>query len=502
LIPSEELEILIKSRQPIIWVVTWEEHRLDLALHEIAKHNYLEFSTWTFASGLSKLAGSDKPIMLNPIEILEIIDQHNVGTMFVLRDYHSFLKDAQVVRKLRDITESKSIYNPIIITSPVLNIPIELEKLVHVIDYTLPGVKDISMMVDEALDFIEDRDIDVDSVVKACQGLTADEIENVFAKSTVVSGTLDPDIISNEKKQIIRKSGILDLYDEADDFNDIGGMDNLKHWIMQRSKAFTEEAKSYGLQTPKGMLLLGIPGTGKSMICKAISNLWRMPLLRLDIGRMMAGIVGSSEENMRKAIRLAEACSPCILFIDEIEKGLSGMASSNFSDAGTTSRLVSTLLQWLSDKTSPVFVVATANSIEELSPELLRKGRFDEIFFLDLPNKLDREEITKIHLTKRGRNIEDFYVNVIASETVGFSGSEIEQVIMAAMFDVYSKTNGARDINTEDILNAVGSTKPLSVTMKEKVDKLRKWCLTRARLASTTVEDNSFLLKRKNKREK
>jgi len=271
---------------------------------------------------------------------------------------------------------------------------------------------------------------------------------------------------------------------------------------MQRSKAFTEEAKSYGLQTPKGMLLLGIPGTGKSMICKAISNLWRMPLLRLDIGRMMAGIVGSSEENMRKAIRLAEACSPCILFIDEIEKGLSGMASSNFSDAGTTSRLVSTLLQWLSDKTSPVFVVATANSIEELSPELLRKGRFDEIFFLDLPNKLDREEITKIHLTKRGRNIEDFYVNVIASETVGFSGSEIEQVIMAAMFDVYSKTNGARDINTEDILNAVGSTKPLSVTMKEKVDKLRKWCLTRARLASTTVEDNSFLLKRKNKREK
>jgi AAA+ superfamily predicted ATPase len=430
------------------------------------------------------LLGSE-PEPKDPLEILSVIEKTVSDTMYVLKDYHTFMKDAQIVRKLRDIIAKPKSYSPIIIVSPIMNIPTELEKIICVVDYPLPDISEVTEMVIEAAQTIN-QDIDVEIVARSCLGLTTDEIEGILAKSWVISNTLDSNIILSEKKQIIQKSGILEYYDSEEDLNQVGGLDNLKLWLNQRSRAFESKAQEFGLPTPKGLLLLGIPGSGKSLVCKAMSRLWNVPLLKLDIGRVMSGVVGSSEENMRKVIKLAESIAPCILFIDELDKGLSGIASSNFSDGGTISRVAATLLHWGQEKTKPVFIVATANNVKELPPELLRKGRFDDIFFIDLPNRLEICEIVKIHLSKRGRNPSYFNVNTLAAEYEDrqFTGAEIEESIVSAMFDVYSASNGEQDITTRDIMAAIESTKPLASIMREKVEELRSWCSERARTAS------------------
>jgi SpoVK/Ycf46/Vps4 family AAA+-type ATPase len=295
------------------------------------------------------------------------------------------------------------------------------------------------------------------------------------------------DIVLTEKKQIIGKSGVLEYFDNLEEFANVGGMTGLKDWLQKRSIAFTDAAKEFGLPDPKGLLVLGIPGTGKSLVCKAVAGLWKVPLIRSDVGRIMSGLVGSSEDNMRKALRTAESISPCIMWIDEIEKGLSGTGSSNMSDAGTTARVFGTFIQWLQDKTAPVFVIATANNVKELPPELLRKGRFDEIFFVDLPSQDERKEIFRIHLTKRGRNPEEFDLDALAEKAAGFSGAEIEQTVISAMFNVFIGDNpGARDIDTDAVLLAARDVIPLSKTSKEQIDGMREWAATRARPASNS----------------
>ena len=275
---------------------------------------------------------------------------------------------------------------------------------------------------------------------------------------------------------------ITEYYHPNEDLNDVGGLNSLKDWLKKRGKAFGLGAKDFGLDIPRGILLLGIPGTGKSLSAKAIANTWRFPLLRLDIGKVYAGIVGASEENIRNALNLAEAISPCVLWIDEIEKGLSGVKSSGSTDGGTSSRVLGTFLTWLQEKKKPVFVVATANDVSQLPPELLRKGRVDEIFFVDLPTEKAREEILSICLKRKKRNPTDFNLDSLAKKAKGFSGAEIEEAIKEALFTAF---DAGEQINDRYIVDAMNRTYPLSKTMAEAIKSLREWAKARAVNAST-----------------
>ncbi|HEY3997805.1 MAG TPA: AAA family ATPase, partial [Candidatus Xenobia bacterium] len=287
-------------------------------------------------------------------------------------------------------------------------------------------------------------------------------------------------LILAEKKRVIRKSGILEYYEAQENLAQVGGLESLKEWLRKRSVAFTDEARSFGLPPPRGVLLLGVQGCGKSLCAKAISQVWNLPLLRLDVGRIFSGLVGSSEENMRRAIATAESVAPAILWIDEIEKALAGTGGAE-SDGGTLSRVFGAFLTWLQEKTAPVFVIATANHIQNLPPELMRKGRLDEIFYVDLPNPEERAEIFRIHMRRRHRSPESVDIERLASATEGFSGSEIEQAVVAALYEAFDQ---GRDLVTTDVEKAVASSVPLSRTMKEEIDKLRCWAADRARPAS------------------
>jgi SpoVK/Ycf46/Vps4 family AAA+-type ATPase len=319
-------------------------------------------------------------------------------------------------------------------------------------------------------------------MLKAALGLTLSEAENVFARCIVEKGRFDVDLIVAEKQQLIRKSGVLEYFESKEQVEDIGGMDVLKAWLRNRALAFTDKAQRFGLPAPHGVLLLGVQGCGKSLTAKAVAQLWRLPLLRLDVGRIFAGLVGSSEENIRRAIRMAETVSPCVLWLDEIEKGLAGVQSSGLADAGVTARVFATLNTWMQEKTKPVFVVATANDISQLPPELLRKGRFDEIFFVDLPAQGERQEIFAIHLRKRKRDPDQFQLDRLAGESEGSSGAEIEQAVVSGMYAAFEEN---REVTTEDISTALKQTVPLSVTMREDIGMVRRWAKGRARPASS-----------------
>jgi SpoVK/Ycf46/Vps4 family AAA+-type ATPase len=280
----------------------------------------------------------------------------------------------------------------------------------------------------------------------------------------------------------VRKSGVLEYYDASETMQDVGGLDLLKDWLRKRRAAFSQEARAFGLPAPKGVLLLGVQGTGKSLSAKAIANLWNLPMLRLDVGRVFGSLVGASEANMRAAIRTAEAVAPCILWIDELEKGFAGVQGSGVSDSGTTARVFATFLTWMQDKRAPVFVVATANDVSQLPPELLRKGRFDEIFFIDLPTAAEREQIFAIHLRKRGRDPQHYDLKRLAAATEGFSGAEIEQVVVAGLFTAF---DAGRELTTDDMLEEVRHTVPLAVMMREEIEELRTWAQLRTRPASS-----------------
>ncbi len=343
----EDINNLLKAQYKLLYLVTWEEERCKDMLHDLVeKVNSMDMFEWTLSGGLRQVGGDKPAIEMGPDEVLAHISKHESKALFMLKDFHSFLKDAAVTRALRDIVNSTvETYKPVVITSPVMQIPIELEKAVQVVDFDLPTAEQIEELVKGAQELITEKigkEIDKgqkEKVIKACQGLTVDEIENILAKSYVEKSELSVKVILNEKKQIIRKSGVLEYYENLEEFANVGGMDSLKSWLEKRGKSFTDKARDFGLPQPKGLLLLGIQGCGKTLICKSIAGLWGLPLIKFDIGKVMHGIVGSSEENMRKVIKVAESISPCILFVDEIEKGLSGTGSSNFSDGGTTSRV-------------------------------------------------------------------------------------------------------------------------------------------------------------------
>ena len=492
---KEELELMIRSRYPIIYLITWEEMRVKRFMQGISSSLNKQLYSWSISSGMES-NGRTVDETKTAEAALDFIEKSSDNAIFILKDFHPFLKEEETlaIRRLRDLSvRLKRSYKTVVIISPILTIPPELEKEISVLDFPLPTLTELADLLKAMLRSVEaSRKVVINAVpdvleraVKAALGLTENEAENVFAKALVSSASFDEKdipLIISEKKQIIRKTGLLEYFDLTETMKNVGGLENLKKWLGERSHAFSERAREYGLPQPKGLLLLGVQGCGKSLVSKSIASLWQLPLLRLDVGQMFNSYIGASEANMRKAIKIAESIAPVVLWLDEVEKGFGGVSGSGASDAGTTARVFATFLTWLQEKTSPVFVVATANNIETLPPELVRKGRFDDIFFVDLPDAGERKEIFRIHLRKRGRAPESFDIESLSTATEGFSGAEIEQAVIDALYRVFPQ---GRDINTKDIRSVISETVPLSRTMAEDITRLREWAKDRARPASS-----------------
>ena len=496
---KEELSVLIQAQYPLIYMVTSEEER---AIQAIAKLG-LQHKTfvWSVTQGLIELGPSGASQghshggrTASPQMAIDEAIKSNDDAVYVFKDLHPFFGSPEVNRALRDAVSCfKGTHKAIVLLSPVKDIPLELQKDVVVMDFSLPDMSELNQVLTHQLDKVRSHRITTETrekLLKAALGLTHDEAEKVYRKAYVTAGRLteaEVNVVLSEKKQLIRRDGILEYIEEEETIDSVGGLAELKRWLTQRSNAFTERARQYGLPQPKGMMILGVPGCGKSLIAKTTSRLWGLPLLRLDMGRVYDGsMVGRSEANLRNALKTAESVSPAILFIDEIDKAFAGSSGSSDSDGGTSGRIFGSFLTWMQEKDSPVFVMATANRVERLPSEFLRKGRFDEIFFVDLPTPEERQEIFKVHLSKRRSDISRFDLAQLANVCEGFSGAEIEQALVEAMYDAFSQD---REFTQLDIIAAIKSTLPLSKTMNEQVTALRDWARQRARPAASSVAE-------------
>ncbi|MBY0402799.1 MAG: AAA family ATPase [Cyanobacteria bacterium] len=509
---QQKLANLLKANFPLIYITTWEEERL-LEIVQILNQNpallkkQRKIYTWSATTGLlggNETFQEESKTLQKALDRIESIPE---ASIIILKDLHVYFghgnrpTDTGIVRKLRDLAvvlKSGEKAKSLILVAPSLILPTELQKDVYVLDLELPTFEEIQTLLNEMIEANQDRSaIEVtlsldekEKLIKAAQGLTLQEVENTLAHAMVNDGKLtiqDLNLIIQEKCQIIKKTGLLEYIQTDLNLEDVGGLNHLKLWLKKRNKSWLEAAQQYGLSAPKGVLITGVPGCGKSLVAKAISSIWTLPLLRLDIGSIFSGLVGSSEENIRKAIKTAEAISPSILWIDEIEKGFSGVGSTG--DSGTSSRVFGTFLTWMQEKTHPVFVIATANNINALPPEMMRKGRFDEIFFVDLPDAGERRDIFLLHLKKRLKHpkaIGNFkltpdMLNTLVSKSEGFIGAEIEEVVVSALFEAFSENRG---ILFEDLMKAVEETVPLSMTQAEQIASLREWAKMRAVSAS------------------
>lgn len=493
---KHELDIYIRARYPLLWVVTPEEERAQAEIEQLALAQRKRLLLWSSTVGLVNPALPERTdaSKRDPLLLLTTILEDSEPCLWLLRDFHPFLRDPNVVRRLREVSFGLRTSNKtVILLGPVLKIPVELEKEVTVVDFSLPGPAQLDAMLVTILDSAQRNgkiEIALDKrqrgrLIQACLGLTENEAKDAIAKAIIQAGGRlggeAVEAVTAEKQQIIRKSGLLEFYASEAALTSVGGLETLKTWLRKRVRAFSEEARAFGLPEPKGILLVGVQGCGKSLVAKAVANSWRLPLLRLDVGRLFASLVGSSEENLRSAIRVAESIAPVVLWVDEIEKGFSGIGSSNVSDAGTAARVFGSFITWLQEKEKPVFVIATANDVSQLPPELVRKGRFDEIFFVDLPDAGERAEIWRIHLAKRHREPADFDLQTLAMASDGLSGAEIEQAVIAGLYEAFDRN---QPLGMGDLLEVLQETVPLSQMMAEEIDALRSWAKQRARPAS------------------
>ena len=513
----KKLSNLIRARFPYIYITTYEEERVTNLLKKIVREPKLvkvprEVYIWTQTNGFIN-DETEKPVpgTITPSKALEFVEKCDKDAVFLFYDMHVNFGihnrgcDYELVRRLRDLVpvlKTSQARKNVFFISPDLVIPDTLQKDITICNFPLPTLKEISAKLNNMItqntkvksDTLTQED--KERLCKAALGLTLQEAENAFALAMVNDGTISIDdlkIIMDEKMQVIKKTGILEFVSTNLSIDDIGGLDNLKSWLKKRNNSWSENAKKYCIPAPKGVLITGVPGCGKSLTAKAMSAIWQLPLLRLDLGKIFSGLVGSSEENMRRAIATAEAVAPSILWVDEIEKGLSGVNSGG--DSGVTSRIFGQFLTWMQEKEAPVFVIATANNINNLPPELMRKGRFDEIFFVDIPTFNERVEIFRLHLKKRLKDKEvaqkvpvtDEVCKKLASLTEGFIGAEIEQVVISALYEAFFEK---RALEFRDLEKTIKNTVPLSTTQREQILSLRAWANVRA-VAATKKEDMS-----------
>lgn len=490
-----------------LYAVSHEEERIMSDLRKLACEMKHELWSWTCTSGLVNTA-TNKGIegTVDPAAALKAFCEHFVEaekkttqgkhienrSIVVLRDFHMFLKTGNpiLVRRLKEaIAIGRATKRHLIILGCQLHLPAELEKEVTVIEFALPTRDELLMVAKQIAKSAKlELNGETEKILDAGSGLTTGEFADALSLSYVATKEFEPKIVSDLKAETVKQNGVLELMDTTIDIERVGGLVAIKEWLTQRSGAFSKEAKTYGLPTPKGFLAIGIAGCGKSLIAKATAKLLEVPLLRLDGGKIFGSLVGASEQNMRTALKTAEAISPCVMMVDEIEKAMSGSKSSGSTDGGTSARVLGTLLQWMQDKTAPVFVVATANNISDLPPELLRRGRFDQLFFVDLPQFNERLEIWKIHIARVNRKPKDFDLKKLAMATDGYTGAEIESAVADALFSAFHQK---REPTSTDFLEAATSAVPLSKTMAEQITSMRQWANGRAVRAGSPEDENS-----------
>lgn len=500
---EKEFILNVQASAPIIQIISHETLRIRGLCAKAAKTTKRNFYCWDRINGLRQRDGDrwkTEDEIQQPHEVLEWLieegEKKSTQLLLLLEDFHPNLEPMEytLIARLRNFAigvAQQSITNTtVVLSQPCHALPSELEKETQVMEMPLPDVHVLEKIAEQIkIRYkLDERDYHPSkTLLEAALGLSTSEAQLAFARAACQHKRIterEIPFILKEKEQVIRKSGHLEYFHPKSTLADVGGVDNLKQWLQRRREAFSDMARDFGLETPRGVLLLGLPGTGKSLAAKAVANVWQLPLLRLDMGKIYGGIVGQSEGNMRSALKTAEALSPCILWIDEIEKGLSGIQSSGSTDGGTTARVLGSFLTWMQEKEKPVFVVATANNISQLPPELLRKGRVDEIFFVDLPVQADREEILRIHL-KRRKAFDGFTerdIHELANASQGFTGAELEESVKEAMFLAFDK---AQLVSKQDVMQAIENTSPLSWTMHENIKQIRTWAKGRAVPASS-----------------
>jgi len=492
---NKDVTALLRARHTLLWIVSREEMRVERALVDAAGTAKFVVRMWDCATGLRDSEGNEVQQGLNdPSAVLNFIRSNRSRAVYVLRDLHKWL-DPVVLRTVRSLARELQTATPnearaIVVLTPSGEIPPELAGAT-VIEYPLPDRAEVARILDDVMAALPEgikedaamttttRDRAIDSAV----GLAAEEIANCYARSLVTSRKIDPVLVASEKRRVIAREKVLTWHDpDPRGLDAVGGLDVLKGWLAARRKAFTPAARAFGLPAPKGAMLVGVPGCGKSLTAKAIAAAWQMPLLRLDMGALRSKYVGDSEANIRKALKVAEAVSPCILWIDEIEKALAG-AGGPAGDGGVAADALGTVLSWMQEREGSVFVIATANDVRGLPPELLRKGRFDEMFWIDLPTHGERAAIMKSALAQHGRTTEGIDVDAVAMFMDGFTGAEIAACVPDALFAAFAEDS--RALTTADLKTAAATVVPLAKTAQEKIGALREWAKGRARPAST-----------------
>ena len=486
------LSTYLLAGYPGIAVITSEESRAEAEIAAVCSTLGRNLHAWSSSEGLIDLAEGRISACSDPLDALHLLDglfaKQEPRIVVLMRDLQLHLdqSDPMLVRRIKDILRiAKANGHTLILLGCRHNLPAEIDHEITRIEFGLPDSNALSTVLDGIIASAQLPEMDPatrESALANALGLTTTEAENVFALSVVESKAIDPKIIAREKANSLKRNGLIEIVQSDTSLDDVGGLENLKEWLGRRGGAFGTSAKAYGLPAPKGLLIVGIPGTGKSLTAKATAGAFGLPLLRLDMGRVFGGIVGQSEANLRAVIQTAEAIAPCVLWIDEIEKGFSGSKSSGSSDGGTSYRVFGTFLCWMQEKEKPVFVVATANDVSQLPPEFLRKGRFDEMFFVDLPDVGERRQIWEIVVKRHGRNPKDFDTTALAKAADQMTGAEIDAVFVDALYDAF--LDDAREPTDLDLANAMTRMVPLARLMDGQIAALKNWAKGRARTAA------------------
>ncbi len=473
-----ELGLLLRSGWQLVAFETFEEERALRVLQRVAKSAERELVVWSVASGIrgsGKGAGSFD-------EGLRTLSTYSKPAILAILDAQALLGETVAIRRLRDLLPALAErQQTVVLLGPALELPVELTRETARVELPLPNANELKGLFQKLIE--AENPAVLEAAVRAARGLTASEALRVFRKACTVAGGLNQKAVSrivSEKRQALRRTNALSFHESPAGMGDVGGLDELKRWLRERRRAFDDEARSFDLPLPRGLLLLGVQGCGKSLSAKAVAREWQFPLLRLDLAAAFGSAEKSPEATIREASAIAESIAPAVLWIDEIEKGFAASAADP-----SASRVFGWFLTWLSEKTSPVFVVATANDVEALPPELLRRGRFDELFFVDLPTQAERVEILAIHLGKRSRDPLRYPLEELAEQSERLSGAELEQIVVAALYTAFAEE---RDLTENDLANAITETVPLYDTYEERIKELRDWARTRARSATHDVK--------------
>jgi SpoVK/Ycf46/Vps4 family AAA+-type ATPase len=517
----ERLKILIDSSTPIIVIETVEEMRAVQLVREASAPLNLAVFEWSIATGLSrcgtpvgagtyetKFPGAAHSTLVQPdqttahaiynsgepAQALGTLESISVEAVFILKDFHRHMDDPVVVRRLRDVGQKFSTNRKtVVITAPALTVPPELGSLVEFLELPLPDKARLREILDDVWKRVSSsrtlrKTLDaagVDAVINNLRGLTEEEADRAISQALVTRYGLVPETVTDvleAKKVLLQHSGMLDFVDASENMATVGGLENLKAWLAQRRGSWEDSARQFGLEPAKGVIILGVQGCGKSLCARAVAGEWKLPLVKFDTAAIYDKFIGETEKRIQKVFRVAEGLAPCVLWIDELEKVFAGSGPDSASvDAGVSSRILASFLSWMQDRRAPVFVAATCNNVTVLPPELIRKGRFDELFFVDLPNQKERAQIFAIQLSKRKRNPADFDLRRVGQAAEGFSGAEIDAAVQSALYAAYSSK---QDLTTQTLLDVLSKTVPLSTTRAEEIQAQREWARERAVPAS------------------